>query len=111
MRSTVQNAKFHAMIDDIARQVKFAGRYWKPASWKRLMVQAYVNIEREFAEAIGDPDPFPGPSMVIVGIDGESVVTLGEQTRRFTAEQMAGLIESTYAHFALSGVVWSERSQ
>lgn len=49
--------------------------------------------------------------MVMIGVDGESLVTLGEQTRHFTKQQMSDLIESTMAFGSEQGVVWSEKTK
>lgn len=108
-RKTVQQNKlFHAQVADIASQVRFAGRLWRPDSWKRLLVQAWVDAERADAKAMGRPDPFPQPAMVIEGLDGETIVSLGIQVRRLTKAQMGRLIECTYAFGAEKGVIWSE---
>lgn len=106
-RTNDQNARFHAMTMDIARQVVFASRKWKVESWKRLLCEAYINVERNEAIANGNPDPFPGLVMLIEGIDGETVVQLGQQTRKLTRAQMANLIEATMAYGSEMGVEWS----
>lgn len=107
-RSSRQNRAFHAMASDIAAQVKWNGRYWRAESFKRLLIEAYINVERNDAIANGNPDPFPGAVMLIEGIDGETIVQLGQQTRKLTRAQMAGLIQSTEAYGAEMGVIWSE---
>lgn len=110
-RKTVQqNRLFHAQVADIARQVRFAGRLWREESWKRLLVECWVNVERNEARANGWPDPFPELVMLVPGLDGETIVQLGAQVRHLTKEQMAGLIESTFAFAAEHDVVWSSRS-
>ncbi len=40
IRSTSQNRKFHAMVRDIADQVKWAGDYMDAEDWKRLFLAA-----------------------------------------------------------------------
>ena len=107
-RTSQQNKAFHAQVRDIARQLKFAGRRWKEESWKRLLVAAWINVERNDAIANGNPDPFPGAVMLVEGIDGETIVQLGQQTRKLTRAQMSGLIESTFAYASERGVIWTE---
>lgn len=111
MRSTIQNSKFHAMVDDIARQVKFCGRRWRAESWKRILIECWLNVERDEAEAKGDPDPFPDASMLVMCPDGRSIVYLGKQTRTLSSAQMSDLIESTAAFGAEMNVVWSEKTK
>lgn len=107
-RTSQQNRMWHSMLSDIARQLRFNGRKWKAESWKRLILESYVNVERNEALANGNPDPFPGLVMLIEGIDGETVVQLGQQTRKLTRAQMGNLIESTYAYASERGVIWTE---
>jgi hypothetical protein len=110
-KSRLQEKKYHAMIADIASCCYFRGRKWRPASWKRLLVEAYVNVERDQARASGAPDPFPGAVLLIEGLDGNSIVALGEQTRTFSKEQSAAFVESLYAYGAENGVTWSTASK
>lgn len=106
-RTIPQNSHFHALIDDIARQVLFCGRRWKPDSWKRLLVGAFVQIERNEAEARGDPDPFPEPSMLVEGLEEGVVVQLGVQTRAFSKERASLFLEYLYCYGAEENVTWS----
>lgn len=107
-RTNDQNARFHAMTTDIARHVVFAGRKWKVESWKRLLVESFVNVERNDSRANGNPDPFPGLVMLVEGLDGETIVQLGQQTRKLTRAQMANLIQATEAYGCEMGVEWSD---
>lgn len=107
-KTSDQNRKFHAMAADIASQVEFAGRKWRPESFKRLLISLYVETERNEARANNLPDPFPEPAMLIEGLDGETIVQLGIQVRRLTKAQMQGLIECTYAFGNEKEVIWSE---
>lgn len=106
-RTIPQNRHFHALIDDIARQVPFCGRRWKSDSWKRLLVACFVQIERDDAEARGDHDPFPEPAMLVEGLEEGVVVQLGVQTRAFSKEQASLFLEYLYCYGAEAGVTWS----
>ena len=110
-KTSPQNRLFHAQVEDIARQVRFLGRRWKAESWKRFMVESWVNVENSYATARREPLPFPEPAMLVPGVDGETIVQLGVQVRRLTREQMSNLIESTFAYGAMKGVVWSEKTK
>ena len=46
-RSTAQNARLHAMLDDIARQVEWAGKKRDVTTWKRLMTAAWLRARGE----------------------------------------------------------------
>lgn len=79
-RSLDQNAMFHAICGDIAKQRKWAGRELDAEGWKRLLVDAWARTESR------------AQGMVVPSLDGQSVVTLGLQTRRMTVGDMAELI-------------------
>lgn len=110
-KTGLQGRLFHAQVDDIARQVRFAGRRWRSTSWKRLLVESMVNVVNGEAQARGEALPFPEPAMLVEGVDGETIVQLGAQVRCFTRGQMSDLIESTFAFGAEQHppVVWSEK--
>jgi len=82
-RSLEQNAMFHAICGDIAKQVKWAGKYRDTEAWKRLLCDAWARTENKTQAEI------------VPSLDGESVVNLGIQTRRMKVGDMADLI--TYA--------------
>ena len=51
-RSSEQNAKLHAMLSDIAKQVEHAGKKWNVLIWKRLCTAAWLREEGENATMI-----------------------------------------------------------
>jgi len=91
-RSSVQNAKFHAICGDLAKAVKWAGKEIDTEGWKRLLVDAWA---RETGRLQG---------MVVPSLDGQSVVNLGIQTRSMKVADMAELIEFAEAHCIEAGV-------
>ena len=93
-RTLEQNAKFHAMIGDIAKQCTFLGKKWSLEDWKRLLVDAFENASGE-------------PSKVVPSLDGRRIVSLGTQTREFGKRQAAEFVESLYAYGAENNVVWT----
>lgn len=97
-------AAYHALIADIAKQCSFMGRRRDAESWKRLLVEAFVNVMREDARANGNPDPFAEQGEVIPSLDGRRVVQLGVQTRTFTKRIATSFIEYLNAFGAEQGV-------
>jgi hypothetical protein len=98
-KSRLQENKYHPMVRDIASSCEFSGRRYTEHSWKRLLVEAFVNVLRKDAFARGEDDPFPGDVDLVEGLDGE-VVALGEQTRTFTRTQSSDFIEYLYSYGA-----------
>lgn len=101
-RKTVQNAKFHAMFCDIARQCEFIGGKWDAEDWKRLLVDAFAHAMREAGS------PLHHDGRVVPSLDGQRVVQLGIQTRDFYVREAAEFITYLYAWGAEQGVLWSE---
>lgn len=103
-----QEEKYHAQIGDIAKQCDYHLRKLRPESWKRLLVEAFVQVMREEAKAQGKPDPFPRGGALLPSLDGLRIVQVEVLTRDFTVKQASEFIEYLYAFGAERGVVWSE---
>jgi hypothetical protein len=88
-RSLDQNAKLHAMLDDIVRQKPMG---WKKdrETWKAIMLRSLGYEVRFEHDVYGNIFP------------------LGLKTSSLTVKQMAELIEFIYSFGAEQGVVWSE---
>ena len=87
-----QEEKYHAMINDIAKQAKHLGAKWSSEDWKRLLVDQYL---REVGEV---------QTKIIPNLDGTGIVQLGFQTRKFTKEQASEFVEWLYAWSAENGI-------
>lgn len=100
-KSRDQECHYHALIADIARQVRFAGEQWHPDDWKRLLVDAFAQAMR----VAGTPLRHDG--RVVSSLDGARVVSLGVQTARFSRQEASEFIEYLLAWGADAGVNWS----
>jgi len=87
-----QEEKYHAMINDIAKQAKHLGAKWSSEDWKRLLVDQFLR-ETEDKQ-----------SKIVPNLDGSGIVQLGLQTRNFTKEQANEFIEWLYAWSAENGI-------
>lgn len=84
-RSTDQNSKFHAMIGAIGALMRSAGSEWSDDDWKRLLIDQWSHeTSRDFGK-------------VAPSLDGERVVQLGWQSRKFSTEDASEFIEWLYA--------------
>lgn len=83
-RNHEQNAKLHAMLSDIARQAKHAGKKWNVTIWKRLLVYSFLREKGEQAQ-------------MIPALDGNGFDVIYERTSSMTVKQVAELIEFVYA--------------
>lgn len=101
-KSRDQEAKYHAMFSDVARQLEFMGEKRDAETWKRLLVDAFVRAKA----AEGDPVQHLGS--IIPNLDGTGFVQLGAQTRRFSKKHASEFIEYLYAFGAERNVRWSE---
>lgn len=94
-RSDPQNAKYHAMLGDIAKQVDWCGKKRDILTWKRLTTAAWLRARGESVE-------------VLPAIDGHGVDLIFEHTSRLSKPLMAELITYTEAWGSEHGVEWSE---
>lgn len=90
-RSYVQNAKFHAMVRDIAKQVPWAGALMDEETWKRVLLAA------KYGQKIV-PNPFTGIGMVVVTT---------KRSRSLSLEEMTEFLGEVEAFGATQGVDWT----
>jgi hypothetical protein len=101
-KSRDQEAKYHAMFSDVAKQVEFMGRKRDAETWKRLLVDAFARVKA------AEGDPVQGVGAIIPNLDGTGFVQLGVQTRRFSKRHASEFIEFLNAWGADNNVAWSE---
>lgn len=94
-RNIDQNAKFHALLGDIARQVKWCGKQLKPEQWKVLLISGHAVATKQEAE-------------VVPGLEGE-YVNIRESSAEMSVGRMASLIEYTVAWATGQGVRLTDR--
>ena len=109
VRKREANDKFHAMIDDISKQVEIFGSKRDSETCKRLLIDQFVKEMRDEAQATGNPNPFPEQSDVMPSLDGKRIVQLGVQSRKFTVKQASMFVEYLYSFGSENNVVWSEK--
>lgn len=93
-RTALQNDRFHAMVEDIAKQAEFNGRKIDAAAWKVLLVSGHTI-------ATG------GQAEIVTGLEGE-LVNLRESTAGMSKRRGASLIDYTQCWGDMRGIVWSE---
>lgn len=101
-KSRDQEAKYHAMFADVARQVEFMGSKRDAETWKRLLVDAFARVKA------ADNDPVQGVGAIVPNLDGTGFVQLGVQTRRFGRRHASEFIEFLLAWGADNEVHWTD---
>ena len=90
-RSLDQNAKFHAIVEDLARSLfPWAGKPRTAAEWKVLLVSGHAVATKEGSD-------------IVPGIEGE-FVNIRESTALMTKSRGASLITYTLAFCDLNGI-------
>lgn len=93
IRSLPQNAKFHALVRDIAAQVEWAGDFMDEDDWKRL-----------FLGSMWGQKPVPNP----LDPQGPFVVVNNRRSRGLVKPEMADLITAVEAFGAERNVQWTD---
>lgn len=101
MKSREQEKLYHAIINQIAKQSKLHGSRWTQESWKRFLIDQWAHESGEMASI----------SKIMPSIDGERVVQLGHQSRRFTKEQATSFTEWLIYWANTNGVTLEERRE
>lgn len=91
-RSNPQNKKFHAIIGQIASQAEHAGSRWTVEDWKRFLIDQWC-VDREMSGG-----------EVVRSLDGQRVVQLGKQSRKFSKAEGADFIEWLLMWSATNGI-------
>jgi len=95
-RSLSQNAMFQALINQVAQQAQHQGFRWDSEDWRRFLVD-------QWAAETGRKTGRVAPSL-----DGERVVQLGMQTRKFTKADASEFTEWLLAWGQHNGITYSE---
>lgn len=101
-KSRDQEARYHAMIGDIARAVPIFDRLWDREDMKRLLVDQFVRDMKNSGT------PLRHGGQVVPSIDGTGIVQLGVQTRDFLKAEASAFIEWLFAFGAEHDIRWSE---
>lgn len=105
-KSRAQEEKYHAMFDDIARQVPLHGVTINEADMKRALFSAFKIDTKDDPDLAKEWREF-GEVRMAVGFRGE-IIVFGDQTRKLPKKLASALIEWLYAFGAEHDVVWSE---
>ncbi len=89
-RTLPQNSRIHAMITEIASQVKYHGQSLSIADWKILFLDA---LKREVR--------------MVASLDGTNFVPLGRSTADLSKSEASDLMELIAAWAAQRGIVFS----
>jgi hypothetical protein len=104
-KSREQEKKFHAMLQDFAKQITFYGnRKHKLEIWKALFVEQFAKEK----ELLGEPLRHQGQT--ITSLDGLRVITVRPSTTQFLVGEAAEFIEYLYQQGAEMGVNFSDRA-
>jgi len=90
-RSLDQNAMFHALIGQIAKQAKAAGSQFDEDDFKKLLVFQWSKETGKKA------------SKIVPSLDGGSIVQLGLQTHKFTKAEASEFTEWLIAWATTNG--------
>lgn len=103
-KSREQEKKYHAMIQDIARQAELDGRQFGLEVWKAWAVD-------EFEQALQDNgEQLRHPSEVVLSRDKRRAVTIRASTRKFRKHEGSLFIEFLYKLGTDLNVKFSDKS-
>jgi hypothetical protein len=100
LKSREQEKLYHAIIGQIAKQAQHLGSRWNQESWKRFLIDQWASEEKQ-----------TNISKLAPSLDGERIVQLGMQSRRFTKEQGISFVEWLLCWAANNGVTIEERRE
>ena len=87
-----QEEMYHTLIGKIAKEAQHQGARWDAESWKRFLIDQWAH------------DTGKKAGRVAPSLDGERVVQLGLQSRKFSKEEGSEFIEFLFAWAAQNGI-------
>lgn len=90
-RTTEQNARFWAMLTDVADQIRWHGLKLTPDDWKLVFL-----------------DALKGENRIVPNLDGNGFVQLGRSSSDLSKPEMSDLMEIIAAFGAQHGVVFHD---
>lgn len=101
-RKSIQNDKFHAMIDEISSQSEYAGKRWTAADMKRILIDEFADEMRNAGS------PLHHDSRIIPSENGKRIIQLEIHSSDFYVKEAAQFIEFLGAWGADRGVKFKE---
>lgn len=89
-----QEAAYHAIFGDVAKQCTHLNQRFDLEGWKRLLVDQFRT--EMMADPTCDPairEDLAGAVKMVPSLDGCSIVSIGLQTRRFRRKTAAALLD------------------
>lgn len=109
LKTREQEKRYHAMLNDIARQCSHLNENFDADSWKRLCVDMF---RKECLQPGADPrlsDYWKRNGFrVVPSLDGSGLVVLGSQTRNFPKYVACAFTEWLFSFGAERKVEWTD---
>jgi hypothetical protein len=79
-RNLDQNARLHALLADVSKSVKWAGKEWDVDTWKRLLVASWMRTKGK-------------QHMVLPAIDGNGIEVIYQNTSTLGKSDFSELMD------------------
>jgi len=99
-----QEKKYHALINDISKQVDFNGIKHNEKIWKALLVDSFEQ------ELFSQGSRLSHGSKTVISLDGIRAVTVRASTTEFKKKEGSNFIEYLYSFGSCHDVKWSEKA-
>jgi hypothetical protein len=97
-RNTAQNSLLHALLQEIAVRVEWAGQLRDTEVWKRLLTAAWLRAEGESLQ-------------LLPAVDGKGLDVVYTPTHTLSKAQMASLVDYVTAWAIEQGIDLAEQEQ
>ncbi len=104
-----QEKRYHAMLNDIAKQCTHLNKMLDAPAWKRLCIDQFRR------DSMDDPKLAEywarNEIRLIPSLDGSGIVVLGEQSRKFPLYVASAFIEWLFSYGGENEVIWSDPTE
>jgi hypothetical protein len=101
-KTRLQEARYHAMINDISKQVDFDGVRYDTTTWKAQLIDQFQQEKLLLGE------PLAKPGRTVMSLDKQRIVQIRPSSTDFRKKEASDFIEYLFSFGAESNICWTD---
>jgi hypothetical protein len=101
-KTRAQEARYHAMISDISKQIDFDGKKYDTTVWKAQLIDQFQHEKQLMGEQLAKP------GSTVMSLDKQRIVQIRPSSTDFRKKEASDFIEFLFSVGAEHNVHWSD---
>lgn len=101
-KTRAQEARYHAMIGDISKQVEFEGLRYDTTIWKAQLIDQFQQEKLLMGEQLSKP------GRTVMSLDRQRIVQIRPSSTDFRKKEASDFIEYLFSFGAESNIEWTD---